>query len=315
MNQEKNNENITWLRNTPVGYNIRELSFVAPHRHEDLIELTMCLKGEVKFSYIFEEFTLREGEFILVDKDVHYLYGKGAICASVYLDLNCFEEKYPYVKGIQYICEGTRDSAEDHNTYYHKNLKALLLALFWYIQKETERDAVFSRKVCGSADKIIETLIEHFDTVFYYHPDAEIKPAMLQRYQKMEHYIYQHFKEKVSLTEYAGYIGLSNTYASEISNMFTGFRGNVNYLRANESQKYLIETDFTATYISELCGFSDAKYYYSAFKKWYNCTPGEYRKKYCQEMSRKNTEKPVDPKEITRLLAKMIDEHFEDMFL
>ena len=48
-----------------------------------ILEIIFCLKGSVKFSYAYEEFTLHAGEYISVDKDAYYLYdGKASLCVS-----------------------------------------------------------------------------------------------------------------------------------------------------------------------------------------------------------------------------------------
>ena len=60
-------EKINWIEGTPLGVNIREIEYIAPHVHYDIVEITLCLLGEIKMSYCFEEFTLSPGDVILVD--------------------------------------------------------------------------------------------------------------------------------------------------------------------------------------------------------------------------------------------------------
>ena len=63
-----------------------------------VLEIIFCLKGSVKFSYAYEEFTLHAGEYISVDKDAYYLYdGQDNMCVSLYFDLLQYEEKYPFI--------------------------------------------------------------------------------------------------------------------------------------------------------------------------------------------------------------------------
>jgi mannose-6-phosphate isomerase-like protein (cupin superfamily) len=56
-------ESISWIANTPLGIKIRNIEFVPTHMHEDIVEIIFCLKGNVKFSYGYETFTLSTGEF------------------------------------------------------------------------------------------------------------------------------------------------------------------------------------------------------------------------------------------------------------
>ena len=68
------------------------------------LEIIFCLKGSVKFTYAYEEFTLHEGEYISVDKDAYYLYeGKDNICVSFYIDLNRYTDRYPFISSSMFI--------------------------------------------------------------------------------------------------------------------------------------------------------------------------------------------------------------------
>lgn len=309
-------KDISWLNGTPMGLDIRRISFIAPHRHENLIEITMCLTGKIQFSYCFEEFTLKPGEFILVDKDVHYLYGGEATCASFYLDLNYFKEKYPYIDSLMFVCEATSGSAVPHNTYYHKYLKSILLALLFYISGQPGEGPSFQEKIIAAAEKIIRTMMDHFDIAFYYNPELDLKQEAMERYRKAIKYIHDHQWQKVTIEELADYSGLSSAYMSEfIGSVSLGFRTTLGYMRANTSEKYLMDTRLSVTEISEVCGFSDPKYYYQAFKRWYHCTPGQFRKKYLNEMGRSNQLEALSATAIAGPLGKMMKAHFVDMFL
>ncbi len=116
-------EQIQWIKGTALGVTVRDIHFVAPHAHEKMIEITMCLKGNLVFSYCFEEFRLGVGEFILVDRDTHFLYSdKGAICVSFYINLEQERGIYRKLINQMFVCEGTADSEVEHNTSDHKNM-------------------------------------------------------------------------------------------------------------------------------------------------------------------------------------------------
>ena len=40
-------EKINWIEGTPLGVNIREIEYIAPHVHNDIVEITLCLSGEI----------------------------------------------------------------------------------------------------------------------------------------------------------------------------------------------------------------------------------------------------------------------------
>ena len=59
-----------------------------------ILEIIFCLKGSVKFSYAYEEFTLHAGEYISVDRDAYYLYdGQDNMCVSLCFDLLRYEDE------------------------------------------------------------------------------------------------------------------------------------------------------------------------------------------------------------------------------
>jgi xylan 1,4-beta-xylosidase len=299
-----------------MGVNIRKLSSIIPHRHENLIEITLCLLGEIKFSSCFEEFTLKPGEFILVDKDVHYLHGGEAVCASFYIDLNFFKEKYPFIDGLIFVCEGTSDSTVPYDTYYHQYIKSILLALLFFISRQSEKQEEYKEKITSTAEKIVNLMMDRFDIIFYYNPGLNLKPGALERYRDAMKYIHDHDSGKVLVKEVAGHCGVSSAYMSEfLGNITLGFRTMIGYTRTCKSEKYLMDTDMSIVEISEICGFSDAKYYYEAFKTWYHCTPGQFRKKYKKEMERGNIEESLPIREIEKPLEEMMEKHLIDMFL
>ena len=55
---------------------------------------------------------------------------------------------------------------------------------------------------------------------------------------------------------------------------------------SEKAEKLLLTTGKSISEISLLCGFSDPKYIYKSFKKWYDVTPSAHKKAYEQYMER-----------------------------
>ncbi|MDV2687397.1 helix-turn-helix domain-containing protein, partial [Alkalihalophilus lindianensis] len=70
-----------------------------------------------------------------------------------------------------------------------------------------------------------------------------------------------------------------------------------------KSEKLLLTTNKSIQEISTECGFSDTKYYYKHFNKWYNCTPAQYRKKYKPEVDKETIKKEIALDELLKLLT------------
>ncbi len=95
-------------------------------------------------------------------------------------------------------------------------------------------------------------------------------------------YIERNYPEKLSLKDAASALYISPNYLSELFKKTTGqnFSDYLNDVRMERSRVYLADVSRKIGDISELVGFSDARYFSSAFRKKYGITPLEYRNKF-----------------------------------
>jgi AraC-type DNA-binding domain-containing proteins len=311
-------EEIPWVKNTPLGIRIRDIEFVPTHIHENIVEIIFCLKGSVKFVYGFEEFNLSAGEFISVDKDAHFLCRgeEDNICVSFYINLEWFLKKYPYITSLLFVCEATKESSRPYPTYYHKQMRGTLIAILFYLATHENANKEFQDTLIKGAERIVDLLVNHFDLAFYYYPDLVLKKEVMERNRNMMVYLQAHSTEKITLEGMAHDFNLTKSYISEFLRTFEiGFRKLLSYIRANNSEKLLLTTDMNIMDISESCGFSDSKYYYSAFKEWYKCTPRQFRKIYRNKMTEEDSAREVHLSDVLDLVNEMILEHYLDLFL
>lgn len=311
-------ETIPWITGCPLGIRIRKIGFVPTHMHEDLVEIIFCLRGSIKFSYAYEEFTLTAGEFISVDKDAHFLYSEDEnnICVSFYLDLKWFLEKYPFITSLLFVCEATKESSRPYPTEYHKQLKGILIAILFYLANRDKYDRNFQSTMIRGAERIADLLVDHFDIIYYYNPGIILKDDLMERNRNMMVYLAEHSTEKLTLEIMSADFNLAKSYISEFLRTYViGFRNLLSYIRANNSEKMLLTTDRNIMDISEACGFSDPQYYYRSFKKWYKCTPREFRTIYRNKMDENSRETELDFEETLVPLNEMILNHHLDLFL
>jgi len=309
-------ETIPWIEGTPLGIKVRSIEFVPPHMHEDLIEIIFCLKGSVRFDYEYEQFTLHEGEFISVDKDAHYLYdGRDDLCVSLYIDLNWFKDRYPFITSQLFVCEYAQDSITPRRSC-HDQLKGILLALLFFLGRCDQKSETDRKIIRSSVEKIVDLFIHSFDVIFFYNPTLHLKPKLLERHQKIYHYLQQHYAEKVTLQDLSDELHLTTSYISEfMRKLCLGFGNCLGYIRAYRSEKLLLYTDMNITEISEACGFSDPKYYNEVFKAWYRCTPRQFRKSYTEKMKCPSLENEYGIHDIFTPLNKLMLHHYMDLFL
>lgn len=175
-------------------------------------------------------------------------------------------------------------------------------------------DGKNENKIMEITDKIVYLFITSFDIFFYYVHDAEGSEEARSRLHSFVEYMFYNMKDKITIKEISERYNLTESYISEyMRNKSIGFRNILSYLRANESERLLLKTDKTILEISSECGFSDPRYYYSAFKKWYKCTPNEFRKQYRNSIEDDIKFLPVDS--IKDLIDEHLQKHYMDIFL
>lgn len=269
---------INRFEGTPLGISIYSADRIPTQLHdENMLEIIFCLKGEITLSYGYEDIPIRAGEFVSVDKDAYYLCdGEDNICISFYIYLNSFEAKYPFLPAALFVCEGIGSNLEKPD---FRQLKGTLVSLLKYLTDTEEPDA---RRINEITERIVRMFISRFDILFYWYTNPDdVTDELMDRYHKINSYMYEHFTERITVKDLAHELNLTTGYVSEyMRKISVGFRNMLSYRRANMSEPLLLGTGRTVMQISEECGFSDVKYFYSAFKKWYNCTPAQFRKKY-----------------------------------
>ncbi len=307
---------IEWITGTPIGISIYSVDEIPTQMNEDILEIIFCLKGSVKFSYAYEEFTLHEGEYISVDKDAYYLYnGRENICASVYIDLRKYIDKYPFILTALFICEGLRETSTIYPTEQHERLKGLLISLLKFYSENNCKEEKNIKILNRVSDGILELFINHFSIIFFFTAGVELNPDFIWRYQIMHQYMYENMKRHITVKDMAEKFNFNEGYTSAfLRKVSLGFRGMLAYMRANESEKYLLATNKTIIQISEECGFSDVKYYYQAFKKWYKCTPNQFREKYGNDGIKVRNIKYIDTSYVRIYLNKILIKHYTDIF-
>ena len=140
------------IGDTPLSISVYSVE-KAPTRIHDkgMLEIIFCLKGSVRFSYAYEEFTLHAGEYISVDKDAYYLYdGRDNLCVSFYFDLTRYTDKYPFICNNLFVCEGLAETTMRYPTSEHRRLKGMMIALLKYIRSQAGEKSSSSLTVGGT---------------------------------------------------------------------------------------------------------------------------------------------------------------------
>lgn len=129
------------------------------------------------------------------------------------------------------------------------------------------------------------SLLEQIAQLPYRTIVSQKKPLVLSkvketRLNKACTYIHQNFEKKITLSDLASMLFLSESNFCKFFKKATGntFTEYVNEIRINEACRLLLQTDKTINEIVFLCGFENVSYFNRIFKVKNNGSPSQFRK-------------------------------------
>jgi two-component system, response regulator YesN len=128
-----------------------------------------------------------------------------------------------------------------------------------------------------SLDEYQKELIEIIkEAIAYYQKSIQESDSSVVELAKR--YIDEHYLEELSLNQvaerlYTSKVYLSNAYKSKYQITIGNY---ILQLKMNEAVK-LLKEGHKQTLIAERLGYQDATYFYKVFKKYYGCTPKDYK--------------------------------------
>lgn len=107
-------------------------------------------------------------------------------------------------------------------------------------------------------------------------PEGKIGSAA----RKMEFFILNHFRERITLADAAAYVGLTPSYASAVfkKEMGVNFKAALNSLRFDYAKKLLRWSDMTVAQICGESGFEDYPNFIRRFKERFGLPPARLRR-------------------------------------
>lgn len=261
---------------TPLGISIYTARTEPTHYHKNTIEFIYCIRGEINVTWSYETTTLSQGQILCINcNEVHGIQSDiDNLVVSFYLDLN-----HPIFAGKDLEHIMLRVAPDYAATARNKRLKELndffLSILYLYTGSyETDID-----KFNHISQELADFIFEHF-TVFYINDNYTDIPWSRERFEHILFYINTHYKEKLTLKFLSDMEHLNANYLSIYFNRTFDdtFNNYLAVIRAFHSELELLTTDKNIADIAYEFGFSDAKFYYKAFKQWYGTTPATHRK-------------------------------------
>lgn len=269
-------EQVNFIEGTPVAVRVYSIEEYEPHYHENCIELVLVLKGDAYIMASYDRFHMKAGEFVVINNgDIHYIRSESEnVILSMYVDLNAFEDKCRYIRNLYFVCESF--NVNNVQRVYLQELRKTITAIVMEAAGGGHTD-----RINESINRFMDMLIYRFDLANY-HNLREISEAQLERYHHLIREADENYGDRLDLEDIASKEFIGKKYISQFWKNMTNmnFTEYLNSRRSEMAERMLLATDKSINEISLVCGFSDPKYIYKNFRKWYEKTPSEYKKEY-----------------------------------
>lgn len=248
------------------------------HWHDD-IELIFILSGQMKYNINGEIVLLNQSEGIFVNaRQLHFGYSDKKcecvfLCVLLHPILLCssriIEQKYV-----------TPLISNEHIPFYHlKGNNEWEQKILSSVQNiyDVKDDALSELKI---QREFIDLWLALCENVISIQKEQISKNHHLSILKDMLSFINQNYSEKLSLEDIASSGNIGKTGCCAIFKKYINKTPNeyLTELRLRKAVELLKNTDMTVLEISYEVGFSGASYFAETFKKFYACTPKEYRK-------------------------------------
>lgn len=284
--------------------NIRYYPF---HLHTGILEIICIINGKVKICDSAHDHTLSYGDvYFFNNSDPHKIEAitPDSIILTVHIDLGHYKQFFTEFEGSSYdlvsqpyfICDSFR--YEDKYSTDIKYLRFLIAKIYTEYIKEDFSD--------HSLEQTCIRLLKHslINYLNYSYSKIEgnryiiIKRDILggsnleyKRLYKIIDYIYDHFREKITLKYIASNEFLNPSYLSTYIKRTCGltFSEILAISRCEEAARLLSDTDKTVDQIASEVGFANRSNLNKQFKKLFFKTPARYRKNIQSDLLRSNS--------------------------
>lgn len=271
---------ITYKDKLPYSIQLCNIAHAEPHYHEHELELIYCLKGHVDLVAGHQNVRINKGEIFSVDcGDIHYIYSdEDNLTILFHLDLTGLDISWEKLCYIYFACESCHCYPYQKKAMTYIKDIILTLSYFQYNHCEGSKDL---------ANSLINILLKYFNWFNYENQTEQINMELHDRFYRILEYCTKNYNKKITISKLAEMEHINKNYSSQfLSNtVFMTFRDMIQYSRCYKAEQLLLLTDLPVSEISYSCGFSDSKYFYSSFKKWWKSTPSQHRARYAEYMN------------------------------
>lgn len=259
-------------------------NYAAPSHWHDDIEFIIVLKGEMSYNINGKPISINIGEGVFVNaRQMHFGFSDTHmecefICIIFHPMLLCInpdiEQKYvlPVIQNEEISFIHLTPQISWQNEIISK------INFIYSIHKTTAATLKIQSAFSWIWALIYENMPKISTTTHLHNSDLSILKNMIG-------FIQQHYNESITLQQIAisGSVGQSKCcrifgkYIHQTPNKY------LTTYRLNKSSELLLNTDMNITEVAYAIGFNGASYFAEAFRKYFHCSPSEYRNNSCKK--------------------------------
>lgn len=270
---------------TPISIELCSVRHMNPHFHEGSLEFVYCLKGSVSLFTSFQKFTIGENQMCSIDsRDIHCLHSdEDNMILFCHIDLSNVSKPFDFLQYVFFACESFNSYP-----YQKESLKWLERTFLSMSYLKYGENTEFVPDYRKTADEIVSVMLRYFNYYTYLNSDGYFNEAMYERFQRMLTYCHKNYNKKINISQIAKKENINKNYVSQFlrKTNIKSFSSLLKFIRCYETEHLMLTSDISIAEASYACGFSDPKYFYPCFRKWYGCTPKEHRDWYRRFMKR-----------------------------
>jgi len=253
---------------------------MAFHEHKD-VEIMYVINGECIVETLTETFTLKKGDFILLDSNIPHrlIVAAGHSCRMLNVEFSFIESSgnFPSIKEIAQENTALSDFLhmdipyivlKDPNEIYH-TLKNLVLESDKKEDKQMMVQLLLSQLLIQLARMVVED----------HKMKKENQQANVYINQAIE-FLHQNYDCDLKLEDIGKAVNLHPGYLHRVFKklMNCTIMEYLTYLRMDKAKALLADTDIPVIEISHYVGINSSQYFSQVFKKHTNMTPVDYRR-------------------------------------
>lgn len=251
------------------------ISNIPIHMHQ-CKELIVVLKGSLKVKISFNNYSLQEGDFLLINSyETHALSCEEECLVLVLMVDNKQFEGNLFVFDIDFY--------RSYNNNQVKKIKSLMANLYEGFNNSKGRDLVELTRLLKKITRICD---EYFQIQSYQmqerrKTDFGDNITRSERMRRVYESLYNSYNKKYILKDLSGQEYLDKSYMSRLIKSDTGqsLSDSIKIVRIDRAEVLLLGTNMLIESLSKEVGFSSTSSFRKLFKQYFHMTPLEYRKK------------------------------------